>query len=200
MFYNLFNIIDDTISPSISQKISKFSSLSELSDEIKEYDRVIKESIKEDFFNEEEKFEYDEFNDLNIFNETTNLYKSDNLISFNVYFYLKINEKKEEIFLIESDDLNIDNQCVSDLIFNIVKKINSKKINIKYESNEFILSLKEYENIDLYNNNYELRQCNKISHIPKYDYPCFSPELMLDELIFNEICLLVKKSSNIKLL
>ena len=102
--------------------------------------------------------------------------------------------------MIESDDLNIDNQCVSDLIFNIVKKINSKKINIKYESNEFILSLKEYENIDLYNNNYELRQYNEKSHIPKYDYPCFSPKSMLDELIFQEICLLVKKSSNIKLL
>ena len=100
---------------------------------------------------------------------------------------------------IESDELNIDNQCVSDLISNIVKKINTEKININYENNEFILSLKEYENNDLYNNNYELRPCDKISHKPKYNCPCFSPESMLDELIGQEIFFVVKKLDNIKL-
>ena len=196
-------IIADTLSHSTSLQISKFSFFIEGNDEIKEYDRIIKESIKEDYFDEqEEKFEYDFFYDSNILNETTNLYdnNSENLNSFNVYFYYKINEKNENNFLIESDDLNIENQCVSDLIYNIVKKINSKKIIINFENNEFILSLKEYENIELYNNNYELRLYDKISHIPNYDNPCFSPELMLDELIAEDICFVVKKSSNIKLL
>ena len=174
----------------------------ESNDEIIEYDRIIKESIENGFFYEqEEKFEYDFFYDSNILNETTNLYEnnSENLNSFNVYFYYKINEKNENNFLIESDDLNIENQCVSDLIYNIVKKINSKKIIINFENNEFILSLKEYENIELYNNNYELRLYDKISHIPNYDNPCFSPELLLDELIAEDICFVVKKSNNIKL-
>ena len=196
-------IIADTLSNSTSLQISKFSFFIEGNDEIKEYDRIIKESIKEDFFDEqEEKFEYDFFYDSNILNETTNLYEnnSENLNSFNVYFYYKINEKNENNFLIESDDLNIENQCVSDLIYNIVKKINSKKIIINFENNEFILSLKEYENIELYNNNYELRLYDKISHIPNYDNPCFSPELLLDELIAEDICFVVKKSTNIKLL
>ena len=110
-----------------------------------------------------------------------------------------INEKSENIFLIKSDELNIDIECVSDLIFNIIKKINSQKINIDIKNKETILSLKEYENIDFYNDNYELRICDKITHIPKLDCPCFSPTLLLNELITQEICLVVKKLSNIKL-
>ena len=174
----------------------------ESSNEIKEYDRIIKESIKEGFFDEEEKFEYDILNDSNILNEETNLYENEtqNLYSFNVYFYIRINEKYENIILIESDDFNINVQCVSDLILNIVKKINLKKINITYENNEFILSLKEYENIDFYENNYEIKPCDKISHIPKYDYPCFSSTSLLDEVVGQEISLVIKKTSNIKLL
>ena len=174
----------------------------ESKDELKEYDRIVKESINEGIFDEqEEKFEYDIFNDSNILNETTSFYedKSENLNTFNVYFYIKLNEKNEHIFLIESDELNLDTQCVSDLISNIVKKINSKNIIINYENNELILSLKEYENIDLYNTNYEIRQFNKISNTPKYDYSCFSPALNLGEVIEQEICFVVKKTSNIKL-
>ena len=170
--------------------------------EIKEYDRIVKESIKEGYFDDEDEiFEYEIFNDSNILNEATSFFedKSENLNTFNVYFYIKLNEKTENIFLIESDVLNLDTQCVSDLISNIVKKINSKKIIINNESNEFILSLKEYENIDLYNNNYELRQFDKISNTPKFDYSCFSQELMLEEIVSREICFVVKNTNNIKL-
>ena len=177
----------------------------ESNDEIKEYDRIIKETIEDGLFEEqEERFECDILDELNIINETTNLYeteiKSENLYSFNVYFCLKINDKIKDIFLIESDELNIDTQCVSDLISNIVKKINSKKIKINYENNEFILLLKEYDNNDFYYNNYELRSCDKMSHNPVYDCPCFSPTLMLDELISQDICFIVKKTNNIILL
>ena len=171
-------------------------------DEIKEYDRLIKEYIKEGFFDEQEKkFEWTNFNDSNIFNETTYLYetKSENLNSFNVYLYFKINGKNEDIFLIESAELNIDTQCVSDLISNIVQKINYQKIIINYENNEFILSLKEYKSIVLYNNNYEIRPFDRISNSPKYNCLSFSPTSMLDELISQEICFIVKKISNIKL-
>ena len=97
----------------------------ESNDEIQEYDRIIKETIKDGFFNEiEEEFEYNIFNDSNILNETTNLYEntSQNLISFNVYFNFKINEKIDNVFKIESDDLNIDTQNVSDLISDVIKK------------------------------------------------------------------------------
>ena len=132
----------------------------EIDDEVQEYDRIVNESIKEGYFDDEDEiFEYEIYDDSNILNETTNFYedKSENLNTFNVYFYLKLNKKSENIFLIESDELNLDTQCVSDLIINIVKKINYKKIIINNENNEFILSLKEYENNDCYNNNYELR-------------------------------------------
>ena len=175
----------------------------ESNDEIQEYDRIIKETIKDGFFNEiEEEFEYNIFNDSNILNETTNLYEntSQNLISFNVYFNFRINEKIDNVFKIESDDLNIDTQKVSDLISDVIKKINAIKINIKYDSNEFILSLKEYENYEFYDNNYELKPCDKISHYCKYDCPFFPLTLKLYELIGQEICFIVKKTNNIKLL
>ena len=51
----------------------------------------------------------------------------------------------------------------------------------------------------MYNNNYELRPCEKLSHAPKYNYPCFSPELMLGELTAQDICFVVKNINNIKL-
>ena len=59
----------------------------EKDDEVKEYDRIIKDFIKDGFFDEqEEQFECDLFNDSNPLNETTNLYedKSENLNKFNV--------------------------------------------------------------------------------------------------------------------
>ena len=99
----------------------------EMDDEVQEYDRIVKESIKKGYFDDEDEiFEYEIYNDSNILNETTNFYedKSENLNKFNFYFYLKLNEKNENLFLIESDELNLDTQCVSDLIINIVKKIN----------------------------------------------------------------------------
>ena len=175
----------------------------EKDDEVKEYDRIIKDFIKDGFFDEqEEQFECDLFNDSNPLNETTNLYedKSENLNKFNVYFNFRINEKSENIFLIKSDELNIDKQNVSDLISNIVKKVNSKKIIINNERKEFVLSLEEYENIDFYNNNYEIQTKDKISHTPKYNYLCLSQKSKLNELIGQELYFVVKKSSNIKLL
>ena len=176
------------------------STLTESSDEIKDYDKIIKESIKENFFNEQEdKFESVILNDLNIVNEITNLYESENLNIFNVYFYFKINEENENTIMIESDELNIDTQNVSDLLSNIIKKINSRKINVNIKNNDFILSLKENENIDFYNDNYELRPYDKNSNSPKYGCSCFSSSITLDELIDLEICFVVKKSTNIKL-
>ena len=102
--------------------------------------------------------------------------------------------------MMKYDEINIDIQCVSDLIFNIIKKINSQKIKINDKNNESILSLKEYENIDYYNVNYELRLSDKITYMPIFDYPCFSPKLLLNELITQEICLVVKKLSNLNYL
>ena len=158
--------------------------------------------MKEGIFDEQEEiFENNNFNDSNVLDEKTNLFESnfDNFYIFNVYFYLKINEKTENTFMIESDALNINTQRVSDLISNIIKKINSKKIIINNENNDFILSLKEYQDIDFYNDNYEIRPYDKKFHIPKYDERCFSLKLILDELIEKEICFVVKKCGNIKL-
>ena len=201
LFY--INIIVETTSSFISPNKSKLSIFSESNDEIKEYDRIIKGDIKENIFDEQdERFEQDVFNGSTLINEITNLYESTSeyLNSFNIYFYFKINEKTENIFEIKTDELNIDIQCVSDLISNIIQKINSQKISINLENNEFILSLKDYENIDFYNDNYELRPFDKKSRRPKYDCPSFSPSSVLDELITQELCFFVKKPTNIVLL
>ena len=51
-----------------------------------------------------------------------------------------------------------------------------------------------------YDNNYELRSWDKISHTPNYDCPCYSFTSMLDELIDEEFCFVVKNTNNIKFL
>ena len=80
--------------------------------------------------------------------------------SFKVYFHLKINENKDKLLHIKTDELNIKQHNGYDLIKNIIKKINEKKFIISKDSIKYVLSIKdcdESNNNDFYKKNYELK-------------------------------------------
>ena len=118
---------------------------------------------------------------------------------FNVYYYIKNNENDIFLFCIESDYFDINTQCIFDLILNLIKKINLKQKIIDFNNKKFILSLKESENSDFYIDNYELRENEKTTYLPKYDSPCFSPSSILSDLDSKEICLITKNKNALNL-
>ena len=108
---------------------------------MKEYEEILSDEFDEDNYSDEEyKNKHFNINNINS-NNFINIYKK-----FEVYFYIELNNTEHFIFPIESDLLNVNNQYISILIKNIVKKINENSFIIKYNSTEFNLSLKENEN------------------------------------------------------
>ena len=98
--------------------------------------------------------------------------------------------------------MNINEQYIYELIENLVKVINDKKFEIKYKSNNYILSLKDWEteNIDFYINNYELRPCKKKNHFPNYDLPNYYAKSLLNNIEKEVICFIPKDPINILLI
>ena len=117
-----------------------------------------------------------------------------NISKFRIYFFFKLNEKKEFIFPIESDSFDLDNQNVSDLILNIIKKINDKKITINYNLKECVLLLNVSEkNIYI---DYELRPCNPITHAPNNDDEPYLAKNKLNVIEAQEISFVLKNPIN----
>ena len=121
---------------------------------------------------------------------------------FIIYFYLNINEGNTFIIPIQIDFLNINKQYVYELIKNIVKKINNEKINIKLNSIEYIVSLKDIENnenddFDFYKKNYEIKPCKKKNHMPKNDSPSYNSSSLLKNIPNENICFICKSPLNI---
>ena len=148
--------------------------------------------------NEKSNFHYDMCNNgHNKHNEIINMK------IFEIFCYFKINKENEFIYSIQSDALNLRTQCLYDLIKNIIKKINESKITIEYNSLKYILSLKDCDDendIDFYINNYELRPCKKIKHIPNFDLPCYCPNLLLNNMVNEKISFSTKNPLNIILI
>ena len=118
-----------------------------------------------------------------------------NISKFRIYFFFKLNEKKEYIFPIESDTFDLDNQNVSDLIQNIIKKINDKKITINYNFKEFTLLLNVSEkNIYI---DYELRPCDPLTHTPNNDDEPYSAKNKLNVIDAQEISFVSKTPINL---
>lgn len=184
------------------QKKSKISVFVEkLKKEKKEYEDLINNELIEDLSDDED----DKDDQLSICgNNSTTLINVDIFIKFEVYFYIKLDNEGNIIIPIESDLLNINKQCVSDLIKNIVKTINNNSFTIKYNSSEYLISLKDCEysedNEHFYINNYELRQCKKKNLMPKYDLPFFSPVSLLSTIVDEKISFISKNPLNIMLI
>ena len=120
----------------------------------------------------------------------------------NIYFYLNINKDNTFIIPIQTDYFNINKQYAYELIKSIVKKINNEKINIKLNSIEYIVSLKDTENyenddFDFYINNYEIKPCKKKNHMPKNDSPSYSSSSLLKNISNENISFICKSPLNI---
>ena len=180
----------------------------ELQNEIKEYDKLVKEEILDDDYDKNSDDDYDEMSNEDKFeyshyldNSANNYFQ--NFKKFKIYCYFKINKENEYIFPIESDSLNIKTQYRYELIKNIVKKVNENIIIINHNSNKYILSLKDCEeenNKEFYINNYELRPCKKKNFSPKFDLPNYSSTLLLKDISNETISFVSKNQSNIMLI
>ena len=141
--------------------------------------------MKEENIEKEEKFEPESESESEI----------KNISKFRIYFFFKLNEKKEYIFPIESDTFDLDNQNVSDLIQNIIKKINDKKITINYDLKEFTLLLNVSEkNIYI---DYELRPCDPLTHTPNNNDEPYSAKNKLNVIEAQEISFVSKTPINL---
>ena len=175
-------------------KISIF--VEELTKEIKEYDKLVKEEIIEENF-------YDDFN----YEENTNIfYKEKDKVSdtkkFTVYFYLELNKNNYYIFPIESDLLDINTQYGYDLIENIINKINNKSIVVNNNSMQYIFSLKDCQNNNnknFYMENYELRLCKK-NLKPNFELPPFYSSFLLKNIFNEKLSLICQNNLYIMLL
>lgn len=164
--------------------------------EINEYDKLVKEEINEENYDEE--FGFDENKEINYL--TKNISCPHYLKKFKIYFYFKLNNKNEFIFPIESDLLNIDKQYGYELIENIIKKINNNSIIIDYNSKKYIVSLKDSENENrkyFYTENYEIRLCKKNNLKPSYDFPALNSFSLINNYINERISFISKNDLNI---
>ena len=201
--YNLnLYIANETCSS--SRKRSKISVLMEkLEKEIKEYDEIVKKEIYED--NNLSVLDNSEFEDDEDYKKNTSEIQNEitmsNYKKFKVFFYFEFDENYKYVFPIESDSFNIEKQCVNELIKNIVKIINNKRLIINYKSINYFVSLKDCEDNDLnfYVNNYELKPCKKKNNFPKNDFPNYSPTSLLKNIANEKISFISKNSLNIML-
>lgn len=190
---------------SFPRKKSKISiQMEKLENEIKEYDEMVKKELSEEDnlsvldnceFEDEEENIKDTSDNLNNFGN--NKYKK-----FIVYFYCEFDETAKYVFPIESETFNIENQYIYELIGNIVKIINNKRLIINYNSINYLISLKDCEDDDFnfYINNYELKPCKKKNNYPKDDLPNYSSTSLLKNIINEKISFISKNSLNIMFL
>lgn len=170
-------------------------------------DELKNKSEDDDYFKElNEEYKFDEFEDGDEYNfnlKNENLVKNDedSHVKYNTYFYFKLNKDKEFIFPIQSDVFNKNKQFTFELIKNIIKKINEKNIVIDYNNIDYIVSLKdaEDEDIEFYENNYELKPCKKKNFKPKDDCPSYSSNSLLENVDNKLISFISKNSFNIML-
>ena len=174
----------------------KINSLLESKNETNIINNVNIKSIKEGEISEDSYINYnldEEENSHYILNSINNNFN--NYKQFKIYFYLSINENKDYVFPIKTDIFNIKKHCVSDLIRNMVKKINKKKLIININSINYIISLREFDeenNNDLYEQSYELKKWNKKDLKPKNDAKEFASDLLLKEIINEKISFVSK--------
>ena len=105
-------------------------------------------------------------------------------------------------FKIRTCFFDINNQYVYELIKNVVKIINDKKICVQINTINYVISLKDIEdeeNMDFYMKIYELKLCSKKNYFPKDDLPCFSSSSLLNIIENDNISFISKNPLNIML-
>ena len=150
LFYNMN--IDEIFN---NKKKSKISMKIEESNNKENIEQVFDD---DDYFSDlDENYNSDESQYIN--NNRTQIKK------FNIFFYFEFNKRKQFIIPISTESFNVNNIRVIDLIKYIIYKINNSNIIVKYNDDDYSISLKdledddddEEEKLDFYNNNYEIK-------------------------------------------
>ena len=163
-----------------------------------------KEGINEE--SEEEKYlsDYEEENDIlcqtNYYDNINNIKKVVVIKKFNVYFYLNFNKSKQYVIPVYTENFNIYETRIYDLIKYIVKKINNSNIIIKDNNIDYSVSIKDTEeedNIDFYINNYKIKP---FEFWTKNDCIDFSPNSLIKSINEENISFFAKNPLNIMLI
>ena len=123
-------------------------------------EKKIMEEVNEEF--DEDNY-FSDLEEENTYMESAQClnFKEINIIKkFNVYFYFDFNKNKKFVLPINTENFNIADFHIYDLIKYIVKKINNSNIVVKDNNINYSVSLKDIEdeeNIDFYINNYEIK-------------------------------------------
>ena len=149
LFYNMN--IDEIFN---NKKKSKISMKIEESNNKENIEQVFDD---DDYFSDlDENYNSDESQYIN--NNRTEIKK------FNIFFYFEFNKRKQFIIPISTESFNVNNIHVIDVIKYIIYKINNSNIIVKYNDDDYSISLKdleddddEKEKMDFYNDNYEIK-------------------------------------------
>ena len=156
----------------------------------------MEESDENDYLSdlEEENFKFEGYQKNNNINYETNVIKN-----FNVCFYFDLNKDKKYSFNFNTDEFNANEYHIYNLIEYIVKKINDSNIVIKYNNDNYSVSLKDIdeENIDFYINNYEIKP---FEFWTEKDCKSFSPEEMIKSINEEKIIFFSKNPLNVLLM
>jgi len=128
-------------------------------------------------------------------------FKEINIIKkFNVYFYFDFNKNKKFVLPINTENFNVADFHIYDLIKYIVKKINNSNIVVKDNNINYSVSLKdidEEDNIDFYINNYEIKP---FDFWTKKDCPFYSAKDSLKTIEEENISFFSKNPLNVLLM
>ena len=163
-------------------------------------EKKIMEEANEDFLEDDYLSDFEE--EENTYMEKTQYLNNEiNIIKkFNIYFYFDFNKNKKYVLPINTDNFNVADFRIYDLIKFIVKKINNSNIIIKDNNINYSVSLKdidEEDNIDFYINNYEIKPFNFWT---KKDCPIYSPNDSLKTIEEENINFLSKNPLNVFLM
>ena len=165
-------------------------------EEMKLKEEIMEENGEEDYLSDLEdvsfKYEGNEIN--NNINYETNVIKK-----FNVCFYLDLNKDNKYSFNFNTNEFNGGVYHIYNLIKYIVKKINDSNIIIKYNNDNYSVSLKDIdeENIEFYINNYEIKP---FEFWKKKDCQSFSPKEMIKSINEEKIIFFSKNPLNVFLM
>ena len=116
---------------------------------------------------------------------------------FNVYFYFDFNKNKKFVLPINTENFNVADFHIYDLIKYILKKINNSNIVVKDNNINYSVSLKdidEEDNIDFYINNYEIKP---FDFWTKKDCPIYSSKDSLKTIEEENISFFSKNPLNV---
>ena len=142
-------------------------------DEVFNNKKKSKISLKIEEYNKQENIEQ-VFDDDDYFSDLDENYNSDSsqninhnrieMKKFNIFFFFEFNKRKQFLIPICTESFNINNINVIDLIKYVIYKINNSNIIVKYNDEDYSISLKdleddddEKEKLDFYIDNYEIK-------------------------------------------